>query len=61
MTSFLLVGRLAALAIPYWQQARKRAIERSAHLEAIAHLSKGLEILRTLPDTPARAQHERTL
>jgi predicted ATPase len=33
-------------------------IERSAYPEAIAHLSKGLEVLRTLLDTPARAQQE---
>jgi len=47
-----------AQAIPYWQRAGQRAIERSAHLEAIAHLSKGLEVLGTLPDTPERAQQE---
>src|SRR4029434_3900689 len=41
-----------AQAISYWQQAGQRAIQRSAHLEAIAHLSKGLEGLRTLSDTP---------
>ena len=49
---------LMAQAIPYWQRAGQRAIERSAHLEAIAHLTKGLEVLRTLPDTPERAQQE---
>src|SRR5262249_20294249 len=38
--------------------AGQRAIERSAHLEAIAHLTKGLEVLSTLPDTPERTQHE---
>jgi predicted ATPase len=47
-----------AQAIPYWQRAGQRAIERSAHLEAIAHLSKGLEVLRTLADTPRRARQE---
>ena len=50
-----------AQAIPYWQRAGQRAIERSAHVEAISHLTKGLEVLTTLPDTPARAQHELTL
>jgi len=45
-------------AIPYWQRAGQRAIQRSAHLEAIGHLAKGLEILATLPDTPERAQQE---
>ena len=28
-------------AIPYWQRAGQRALERSAHAEAIAHLRKG--------------------
>ena len=49
---------LLAQALPYWQQAGQRASERSAHLEAIAHLTKGLEVLTTLPDTPERAWHE---
>jgi len=52
---------LSAQAIPYWQRAGQRAIERSAYPEAIAHLSKGLEVLGTLPDTPARAQQELSL
>ena len=49
---------LMAQAIPYWQRAGQRAIERSAYVEAIGHLSKGLEVLTTLPDTPARTQQE---
>jgi class 3 adenylate cyclase/predicted ATPase len=49
---------LMAQAIPYWQQAGQRALERSATLEAVAHLTKGLEGLATLPDTPKRAQQE---
>ena len=48
-------------AIPYWQQAGQRASQRSAHVEAISHLTKGLELLKTLPDTPERAQQELTL
>jgi predicted ATPase len=32
---------LIAQAIPYWQQAGQRAIEGSANLEAIGHLTKG--------------------
>ncbi len=50
-----------ALAIPYWQQAGQRASERSAHVEAIAHLTRGLEVLNTLPDTPERTQQELVL
>jgi predicted ATPase len=52
---------LTAQAIPYWLQAGQRAIQRSAHLEAIAHLSQGLEGLRTLSDTLERAQQELSL
>jgi TOMM system kinase/cyclase fusion protein len=48
-------------ALPYWQRAGERAIERSAHVEAISHLTRALELLQTLPDTPARAQQELTL
>jgi predicted ATPase len=47
--------------IGYWQKAGQRAIERSANLEAIGHLTTGLEVLKTLPDTPERAQQELTL
>ena len=52
---------LAAQAVPYWQRAGQRAVERSANLEAVAHLTKGLEVLATLPDTPERAQQELVL
>ena len=46
---------LAAQAVGYWQQAGERSNARSAFVEAIAHLTKGLAVLQTLPDTPARA------
>jgi predicted ATPase len=49
---------LSAPAVAYWQRAGQRASQRSANLEAIGHLTKGLEVLRTLPDTPDRAQQE---
>jgi class 3 adenylate cyclase/predicted ATPase len=48
-------------AVGYWLRAGQHATERSAHVEAISHLSKGLEVLKTLPKTPERAQHELTL
>ena len=48
-------------AIGYWQKAGQRAIERSANLEAIGHLTTGLDVLKTLPDTPARTQQELAL
>ncbi len=48
-------------AIACWQLAGQRAIRRSASAEAIAHLQRGLELLATLPDTPARAPQELVL
>ncbi len=52
---------LAARGIPYWQQAGQQASQRSAHVEAISHLTKGIELLNALPDTPERAQQELSL
>jgi TOMM system kinase/cyclase fusion protein len=52
---------LMAQAIPYWERAGQQALERSANLEAIGHLTTGLEVLKTLPDTPERTQQELTL
>jgi TOMM system kinase/cyclase fusion protein len=49
---------LAAQALPYWLRAGQRAIQRSANLEAISHLTRGLEVLKTLPESPERAQRE---
>jgi adenylate cyclase len=51
----------SAQAVGYWQQAGQRAMQRSANVEAIAHLRQGIALLTTLPDTPARAQSELTL
>jgi predicted ATPase len=49
---------LNAQAVRYWHQAGQHAIQRSAHAEAIAHLTQGLAILKTLPHTPERARQE---
>jgi TOMM system kinase/cyclase fusion protein len=49
---------LMAQAILYWQQAGQRALRRSANVEAIEHLTRGLDILKTLSDTPEHAQRE---
>jgi class 3 adenylate cyclase len=49
---------LSGQAIPYWQRAGARAIERSANTEAISHLTTALELLQTLPDAPERVQQE---
>ena len=48
-------------AIPYWERAGQRAIERSANIEAISHLNRGLRLLKTLPETLERAKQELTL
>jgi predicted ATPase len=48
-------------ALDYWQRAGQRAMSRSAYMEAVAHLTKGLEVLNTLPDTSMRAQCELNL
>jgi class 3 adenylate cyclase/predicted ATPase len=49
---------LGAQAVPYWQRAGQWALQRSANLEAVVHLTKGLGLLATLPETPARVQQE---
>ena len=48
-------------AVAYWQRAGQRALARSAHLEAISHVTTGIELLKTLPETPERTQHALTL
>src|SRR5262245_53880173 len=45
-------------AVGYWQQAGARAIQRSANPEAVQHLTTGLALLATLPETPTRAHQE---
>ena len=45
-------------AIRYWHRAGEQVAQRSAHAEAIDHLTKALALLMTLPDTPGRAQQE---
>jgi predicted ATPase len=52
---------LVEQAIPYWQQAGERSVDRSAYAEAINHLSKGLELLITLPQTIERLHQELNL
>jgi predicted ATPase len=49
---------LSEQALGYWQRAGERALQRSAHVEAISHLTKGLEVLKALPTTPERIQQE---
>jgi predicted ATPase len=49
---------LIAQAVGYWHTAGQRASERSAHVEALAHLRQGLALLQMLPETPARIRRE---
>jgi predicted ATPase len=52
---------LTEQAIAYWQRAGQYASDRSAHVEAISHLTTGIELLKTLPETPTHTQHAVTL
>jgi predicted ATPase len=49
---------LGEQAVVYWQRAGQQALQRSANLEAVQHLTTGLALLATLPETPARAPQE---
>jgi class 3 adenylate cyclase/predicted ATPase len=51
-------GGLTEQAVHYWYHAGQSAVQRSAHVEAIAHLRQGLALLQTLLETPERLQHE---
>jgi predicted ATPase len=48
-------------AVYYWQRAGQQASDRSANLEAISHLTTGIELLKTLPETPEHTRHAVTL
>jgi class 3 adenylate cyclase/tetratricopeptide (TPR) repeat protein len=48
-------------AVPYWQRAGQHASDRSAHQEAINHLTTGIELIKTLPETPEHIQQALTL
>ena len=52
---------LTEQAIVYWEKAGERAIQRSANAEAIERLSKALELLETVPETPERIRRELAL
>jgi predicted ATPase len=43
-------------AIPYWQRAGQQASDLSAYLEAVSHLTTGIELLKALPETPEHTQ-----
>ena len=52
---------LADQAIDYWQRAGRRAVERSANLEGIAHLTNALSVLAMLPASRERLERELSL
>lgn len=54
-------GRDFARAVRYLTQAGENALRRSAHPEAIGLVTKGLQLLMTLPETPERVRHELAL
>jgi predicted ATPase len=47
----------AEQAVVYWLRAGQQASGRSANVEAISHLTTGIELLKALPETPERTQH----
>ena len=51
-------GRDPRRAIRYLQAAGEIATQRSAAREAVAHLTRALELLRAQPETPERAEQE---
>jgi predicted ATPase/class 3 adenylate cyclase len=48
-------------AVGYWLKAGKRSAESSANLEAIRHLSRALESVSMLPESPERDRQELTI
>jgi predicted ATPase len=48
-------------AVDYLGLAGQQAVQRSANVEAVTHFTAALELLKTLADTPERAQQELTL
>jgi predicted ATPase len=48
-------------AVEHWYRAGQQALHRSANLEAVEHLRKALEVLRTLAESPERDRRELSL
>jgi predicted ATPase len=51
-------ARQTERAIGYWLKAGERAASRSANLEAVRQLTRGLEALQTLPESTERDRRE---
>jgi predicted ATPase len=54
-------GQDSQRAVYYLQQTAENALRRYAYQEASSHLTRGLALLATLPETPARAPRELAL
>jgi predicted ATPase len=61
LANHFIAAGLADQGVFYLQRAGEQASERSANLEAIRHFHAGIELLKTLPDTPARTRQESAL
>jgi class 3 adenylate cyclase/tetratricopeptide (TPR) repeat protein len=48
-------------AIPHWQRAGQRALSQAANLEAIAHLTRAIDLVQLLPASPERDHQELAL
>ena len=48
----------ARRALPYLQQAGENALQQNGYTEAIAHLTKGLSVLKTVSEAPERSERE---
>ena len=51
-------SRNKAKAVKYLHKAGQQAAQRSAYGEAMVHLSRGLELLKSIPDEPDRGRRE---
>lgn len=49
---------LVDLAVRYWQQAAALAVKRSADVEAVGHLERGLDLLSSMPDSIEKKRGE---
>ena len=49
---------LSEQAAGYWHRAGERAVKRSANVEAVAHLQKGIALLEPLPSAPDNIRKE---
>lgn len=61
LAAHFVAGQDVKRAILYLQLAGEAALQRSAHSEAVGHLHQGLALLKSQPNTAARARQELSL